>query len=202
MRIVGVLAIVGILLLTSCSTAPSTKPIGRTDADLQQTIQAKLDSDPSIQTADIRVAANATSNEATLSGIVPSENLRMKAVELAKSAQPNLAVTDKIEVRPPEVARSEFTEDLARVTREKAKELGDRVGRSLDDAWIYSKIMARLAADPDTSALKVNVDVTNKVVTLRGHVESAIAKTEAQRLAKDTDGVAAVRDLLTVSSGG
>jgi hyperosmotically inducible protein len=202
MRIETAISIVGILLLASCSTGSNTKAVGRTDADLEQSIKARLDSDPSIQSANIGVATNAASNEATLSGTLPSESLRLRAVELAKSAQPNLVVTDKIEVRPTEVSRNDYTEDMARSAREKAKELGNQVGRSLDDAWLYSKIVARLAADPDTSAITVHVDVTNKVVTLRGSVGTAEAKTQAVRLAKDTEGVIAVRDLLKVGSAG
>jgi len=202
MRSVTVLSIVGILSLAGCSTLSNTKAVGPTDSDLDQTIKAKLALDPSIQSASISVAANAASNQATLWGTVPTESLRLRAVELAKSAQPNLVVIDKIDVRPPEVARNDYTEDMARVAREKAKQLGNQVGRSLDDVWIYSKIMTRLAADPDTSAIQVHVDVTNKVVTLRGHVDSATAKTQAERLAKDTEGVTAVRDLLTIASAG
>jgi osmotically-inducible protein OsmY len=202
MRIATVISIVGILLLASCSTESNTKAVGRTDADLEQSIKAKLDSDPSIKSANIGVATNAASNEATLSGTVPTEAMRLRAVELAKSAQPKLVVTDKIDVRPTEVSRNDYTEDMARSAREKARELGNQVGRSLDDAWLYSKIVARLAADPDTSAIKVHVDVTNKVVTLRGRVGTAEAKTQAERLAKDTEGVTAVRDLLKVVSAG
>ena len=199
MRIATAILIVGIFLLAGCSSGPSTAVAGRTDADLEQSIKAKLDSEPSIQAANISVTANVASKHVTLSGTVTTEDLRLRAVELAKSAEPNIVLTDKIDVRPPEVSRNEYTEDMARHAREKAKEMGNQIGSSLDDAWIYSKIMGRLAADPDTSALKVNVDVKNKVVTLRGSVDSAQAKTEAERLAKDTDGVAAVHDLITVT---
>jgi hyperosmotically inducible protein len=200
MRIAIALSAAGILLLTGCSTV-SNKAVGPTDSELEQTIKDRLASDPAIQTANIKVAANTSNNQATLWGTLPSEDLRGKAVELAKSARPNLVVNDKIEVRPPEISRSDYTEDMARVTREKAKELGDQIGRSLDDAWLYSKIVTRLAADPDTSALKVHVDVTNKVVTLRGRVESPAAKTQAERLARDTEGVTAVNDQIEVASG-
>ncbi len=200
MRIVIALSAIGILLLAGCSTV-SSKAVGSTDSDLEQTIKNRLASDPAIQTANIGVAANTANNQATLWGTLPSEELRSKAVELAKSAQPNLVVNDKIDVRPPEVSQNDYTEDMARVTREKAKELGDQIGKSLDDAWIYSKIVARLAADPDTSARKVHVDVTNKAVTLRGRVESPAAKIQAERLARDTQGVIAVYDHIAVTSG-
>jgi osmotically-inducible protein OsmY len=202
MRTLTVLSIAGILFVVGCSTGSNPQAAGPTDSSLEGAIKAKLASDPSIQNANIGVAANIAKNEALLTGTLPSEALRLKAVELAKSAQPDLVVTDKIDVRPPEVSRNDYTEEMGRATRQKAQELGDKVGRSLDDAWLYSKIVGRLAADPDTSAIKVHVDVTNKVVTLRGRVASENAKTQAERLAKDTDGVAAVHDLLTVASAG
>ena len=202
MRTTTVLFIAGLLLLASCSTTPDSAAAGQRDSDLEQAIKAKLNSDPLLHNANLAVSANATRNEATLSGTLPSEDLRLKAVELAKSAQPNLVLTDKLEVRPPQASRSDYSEDTARTTREKAKELGDKIGRSLDDAWPYSKITARLAADPDTSVVKINVDVTDKVVTLRGSVQTATAKTEAERLARDTEGVAAVHNQLTVAPAG
>jgi osmotically-inducible protein OsmY len=58
-----------------------------------------------------------------------------------------------------------------------------------------------LIADSQTPARKINVDVVNKVVTLRGAVESAAAKAEAERIAKETEGVGRVRNLLKVAVG-
>jgi hyperosmotically inducible protein len=200
MRTMTVLSLAGILALASCSNVSNPKAAGTADSDLEQAIKAKLASDQSVQSADINVSANAARNEVTLSGTVPSEQLRLRAVDLAKSAQSNLVITDKIDVKPAEASRNDFTEEAAREAREKARQLGNNVGRSLDDAWIYTKIITRLAADPDTSAFKINVDVTDKVVTLRGRVGSPIAKTETERLARDTEGVTAVRDLLTVAA--
>lgn len=199
MRVGTLMCLGALLLLAGCSTGPSRA--GTTDSDLEQSIKARLGSDPAVLAANLHVSANASNNAATLSGTVTSEDLRTRAVELAKSAQPNLTVTDKIDVKPPELSRSDYTEDTARAAREKAKAMGDKVGRSIDDAWLYSKIMAQLAADPNTSAIKVNVDVNDKTVTLRGRVDSEKEKAEAERVAKDTDGVTGVRDRLTVIGG-
>jgi osmotically-inducible protein OsmY len=198
MRILTVLSIV--LLLVGCSGS-NTAETGSADKDLEQAITARLASVPQIQAANITVAASVTRNEAALSGTLPSEELRLRAVELARSAKPGLLIADKIDVKPPELSREQFTDNMASEAREKAKALGNRIGKSLDDAWVYTKIVARLTADPDTSALKVNVDVANGVVTLRGRVESSTAKAEAERIAKDTEGVKAVKNLLTVGVG-
>jgi osmotically-inducible protein OsmY len=201
MRIAFMLALtLGLLGTTSCSnlSMPVTSADSTADTDLKQAIQSKLASDPALRQIDVR--AHASRNEITLSGSVQSEEARSEAAAMAKYVRPNLIVVDKIEVQPPEVARSDDTGDMARQAREKAKRLGDQIGQSLDDAWIYSKIETRLASDPDTPARKIHVDVAQNVVTLRGEVDSTIAKQEAERLARDTEGVKEVRNLLKLKS--
>jgi osmotically-inducible protein OsmY len=166
---------------------------------LEQAIKTQLSSDLQLQA--IAVYAAADKNEVTLSGTVPTEDLRTKAVDLAKNGRPNLAVVDKIDVQPSQVARSQYTDDMARVAREKAKELGDKLGNSLDDAWIHTKIKAKLMDNPDTPAKQINVDVIDQVVTLHGKVETTAAKDEAERTAKQTEGVKRVNNLLKVQAG-
>ena len=111
-------------------------------------------------------------------------------------------LVDTIKVKPAEIPRSEYTELMARRAREQALTLGDKIGNSIDDAWIYSKVMARLSTDSGTPAFKINVDVTDKVVTLRGKVDSTAAKAQAERTAQDTDGVKSVKNLLTAAGAG
>jgi len=185
------------LLLCGCSTTETNGGAAR-NSKIEQTIKAQLYSDPQLQ--GVAVDAKAEKNEVTLSGTVTTEDLRTRAIEIAKNGRPNIVVTDKIDVTPHEVARSEYTEDMARVAREKAKELGDRIGSSLDDAWIHAKIAAKLIDNPDTPSRKINIDVVDNVVTLRGVVDGSIAKDEAERTAKQTEGVKRVNNLLQVRS--
>jgi osmotically-inducible protein OsmY len=72
---------------------------------------------------------------------------------------------------PREISRAEYTEELARGEREKAKGYGEKIGDTLDDAWIHTKIVAKLIGDTTTPERKINVDVVNNMVTLRGHGE-------------------------------
>jgi osmotically-inducible protein OsmY len=193
-------AVLGLLALTGCSNW-GTNGIGTaniTDSDLEQVIKNHLASDPAVPANDIKVSADAARNTATLSGTVSTEAVRNRAVELTKAAEPGLVVADKINVTPPELSRSEYTEDMAREARRKAEEFGDKLGKSLDDAWIHTKIVTKLATHRGTPGFKINVDVVNNVVTLRGEVESSTAKMDVQRIATDTDGVKSVRNLLTV----
>src|SRR6266478_6664902 len=191
-------SIVGFLLLPACSTN-GTNSSASSNSDMEQSIKTLLSSDPQLQ--GIGVDAKADKNEVTLSGTVPTEDLRTKAVDLAKNGRPNLVVTDKIDVKPNQVARSEYTEDMARAAREKAREFGDKIGNSLDDAWIHTKIEAKLIDNPDTPARKINIDVIDQVVTLHGKVETIAAKDEAGRTAKQTEGVKRVNNLLKVQAG-
>jgi osmotically-inducible protein OsmY len=171
------------------------------DSDLQTVVQSRLNADPELNAAKLDVDADAKDNRVTLSGTVSTEALRSQAVETAKAARPALEVTDKIDVKPREISRSEYTEDMARDAREKAKAAGDKIGTSINDAWIHTKITSKLISDKDTPARKINIDVVDGVVTLRGEVKTPTAKDEADRIAKDTEGVKRVRNLLKITAG-
>jgi hypothetical protein len=66
------------------------------------------------------------------------------------------------------------------------------------DAGITTAVKAKLAADDTVKAYQVDVDTNNKVVTLRGEVDSPAAETMAIQLARDTDGVRDVIDEIRV----
>ncbi len=195
------------LILTACAPAESTdttnKPAANmSDSELENKIKARFDSDARLKAADLSVSADAKKNEATLSGVVGTQSLRTKAVDLAKEASPGLILTDKIEVKPREMTREEYTEEHAREERENARGTGDRLGDSLDDAWIHTKLVAKFIGDADTPGRKINVDVVNNVVTLRGTVDTAEQRAEAERIARGTDGVKRVVNQLKVGAAG
>ena len=199
MRILVAFSIIGILVLSGCSRK-ETSTAGPSNAELEQAIKAKMVAQPELAN-DISVSANVDKNEVTLSGSVPSESLRTEAVQIAKSSRGGVVVTDKIDVKPRELSRSDYTAEMAREAREKAKAAGETVGESIDDAWIHTKITAKRIGNSQTPARQINVDVVNKVVTLRGTVNNAAAKEEAERIAKETEGVQQVRNLLKVAVG-
>jgi osmotically-inducible protein OsmY len=70
------------------------------DSDLENAVRAKLETNPQLKSADLSVNADAVRNEVTLSGTVRTHAAREKAIELAKSAKPGVAVNDKIDVKP------------------------------------------------------------------------------------------------------
>lgn len=185
----------------SSSRATSTPNAKMSDSDLKNAIKTRLDGDPQLKAADIDVSADVAENKATLSGTVESEALRMRAVEMARAAHSGLIITDKIDVKPREIERADYTEENAKEARARAKERGETVGGSVDDAWIHTKLVAKLIGNPNTPQRKINVDVMNNVVTLRGTVESNEQKAEAERVAKATEGVKSVKNQLKVNPG-
>jgi hyperosmotically inducible protein len=184
----------------ACSDS-STRANAMSDEELEKAINARIDEDPQLRPYDIGVDVDGDENKVTLTGDVPSEGLRQKAVAAAKEAGRNLVVTDKIDVKPGDVARTDYTEEMARTHREEATRSGETVGDTVDDAWIHTKIRTKLAGKGEFPTGGINVDVMNNVVTLRGSVESQAAKMEAERLARETDGVAQVKNQIVVKKG-
>jgi hyperosmotically inducible protein len=72
------------------------------------------------------------------------------------------------------------------------------VACSQTDAGITSAVKSKMAADDSVKASEINVDTHNHVVTLNGTVGSNAEKERAVMIARNTDGVNAVVDDLTV----
>jgi len=184
---------------TTSTTVPETAGAKLTDSELETKIRNSLNTDEKVKAADLTVKADASENTGTLSGTVTTDPIRVRAVSLAKAAHPGIVITDRIVVKPAEVTRAEYTEELAKEAREKAKGAGETIGDSLDDAWIHTKIVTKLIGNSTTPERKINVDVVNNTVTLRGAVQNAAQKAEAERVAKETDGVKRVVNRLTIN---
>ena len=74
------------------------------------------------------------------------------------------------------------------------------VGQKVDDRAIHTKLKAKLTTENAKNLVRVNVDVKDGVVDLKGTVPTEADKAEAERLARDTSGVKEVRNELVVSS--
>ena len=71
-------------------------------------------------------------------------------------------------------------------------------GAQVDDAAITAAVKAKLAADGDINPFNIDVDTNEGVVTLQGRVEKEAARTKAEQLARETDGVRRVINLVKV----
>jgi osmotically-inducible protein OsmY len=71
-------------------------------------------------------------------------------------------------------------------------------GSQIDDAAITAAVKAKLATDGDINPFNIDVDTNEGVVTLQGRVEKEAARTKAEQLARETDGVRRVINLVKV----
>jgi hyperosmotically inducible protein len=76
------------------------------------------------------------------------------------------------------------------------------VGTQVDDAAITASVKAKLAADGDINPFNIDVDTNEGVVTLQGRVAKEEARTKAEMLARETDGVRRVINLVKVGDNG
>lgn len=74
----------------------------------------------------------------------------------------------------------------------------ESAGNYVDDATISTKVRAELVKDQALKAFDIHVDTMQGVVQLSGFVDSAAQKAQAERLARETDGVRSVRDNIIV----
>lgn len=72
---------------------------------------------------------------------------------------------------------------------------------SQSDAGVTTAVKSKLAADDTVKAYRIDVDTTDRVVTLKGEVDTEVAKARAVELARSTEGVRDVIDSMTVAPG-
>lgn len=73
-------------------------------------------------------------------------------------------------------------------------------GEQVDDSVTTGRVKAALIADPTTKAHQIDVETFKGTVQLNGFVDSAASKERATEVARNTKGVTAVRNNLTVKT--
>ena len=80
------------------------------------------------------------------------------------------------------------------------REAGSSAMEMVDDATITAHVSAGLAKDPALSALKIDVDTRNGIVTLNGPAPTLDAKDRATSIAQGVKGVNSVVNHLTIQA--
>jgi hyperosmotically inducible periplasmic protein len=94
--------------------------------------------------------------------------------------------------------RAEYEKNKESYSQE-AKNLGRKIGKGLDDGWLWAKARFDLAAADDLRDSTINVDVDNAMLTLSGTVATAEQKAKAEKITKAVEGVKGVKNLLKVA---
>jgi osmotically-inducible protein OsmY len=75
---------------------------------------------------------------------------------------------------------------------------GQTAGQYVDDSTITATVKSKLAADKLGTLTRVDVDTTNRVVSLNGIVQSPDDRARAEQLAKEVGGVKSVKNNLQI----
>jgi hyperosmotically inducible protein len=125
-----------------------------------------------------------------------SASVLAAALAAAPAAPAQTTTGEKIE------QKMDKTSDKAEQKMEKAgdsvKGMAKEAKTGASDSWLTAKTKIALFADDRVKGRQVNVETTNGVVTLRGKVDSAEAKSAAESITKTVDGVRSVRNELQV----
>jgi osmotically-inducible protein OsmY len=75
---------------------------------------------------------------------------------------------------------------------------GETAGQYVDDSTITATVKSKLAADKVGTLTRIDVDTTNRVVSLNGIVQTPEDRARAERLAKEVGGVRDVKNNLQI----
>jgi hyperosmotically inducible protein len=189
----GVTRVEDRLRVTGDNKADANPPaVERPDVWLTAKVQSKYFVDDLVKLRNIDVETqNAT---VTLSGAVGSEAERRQALALARTTEGVRDVIDHLKVDPAAAAanRSEAEGDSNRLNPVPALKR--------PDPWITMKVQSQFFLDPEIKGHEINVDTTGGVVSLKGTVENQQQKQQAERIARETEGVTRVNNQLTVGA--
>jgi len=96
----------------------------------------------------------------------------------------------------------EAIEDAAAAANRGLERANERVKPYVRDAELTATVKTKLAADPEINPFQIDVDTVDGKVTLTGKVPSEGDRDEAERLARDTEGVVDVVNNLEVGPRG
>src|SRR5688500_12410398 len=144
------------------------------DPGITTAVKSKLTTDDTVKAYQIDV--DTQGGVVTLTGAVENQAAKDRAVQLARETDGVTRVEDRLTVNPAATADSRAREagsDAAAATSGAADRAGDAAagaGAATTDAGVTAAVKTRLLADPDVAGLRIDVDTTDKVVTLTGNV--------------------------------
>ena len=165
------------------------------DAAINTKIKAALIADQAVQ--GLRIHADVLDGKVTLTGTAETREQIQKAEVIASQVSGVRSVDNRIALRSGDAS---LRVTVRTQIDEPAQSSGTRTaGEFIDDAWINAKVKVAFMSDEQVPGLQINVDTMNKVVTLRGQLDSRARAVRAVELAASIKGVRSVDDQLQVS---
>lgn len=207
------------ILLVTLVTALALACIGCSaetvsDSTITTKVKSKLAADT--RTSAIKIEVETANGVVTLTGAVPTAAEKETAGAIAKATEDVKSVTNNLVVQPGVTnadkaaaatdaaadkvagaagAAADKVAGAAGAAADKAAGAAAATGAAAGDALILSKIKSKLVA---AGIIGTNVDVTKGAVVLKGEVDNAQEKTQAEQLAKATEDVKSVKNQLTI----
>jgi osmotically-inducible protein OsmY len=202
------------------SSAVAQETAKTPDKTIDKRIEQRVNADASLKKYHVKVSVD--DGIATLTGAVATEAQKARAGTLANvrgvTRVDNQIVVDpyagakgttgKIEDKTKEgaVKTKEGAEKVGEKTKEGAEKVVDKTkqglskaGEEITDTWITGHVKERFMGVDVLKGSDIDVSTEKHVVTLKGTVASAAARTHARQLARTTKGVTRVVNQLTIA---
>jgi hyperosmotically inducible protein len=177
-----------------------TLACAQSDPGITTAVKSKLAVDDTVKAYQIDV--DTTEGVVTLRGTVDRAAAKEQAVAIARRTDGVRNVVDQITVSSQAAATTgdltDTAKEAARDARDKAGDAASKTGAVLTDAAVTTAVKSKFLADTAISGLKIDVDTTDGVVTLKGTVASKAEADRAVSVARNTDGVKRVINNLRV----
>jgi hyperosmotically inducible protein len=177
------------------------------DSTLQARVDTAIKAQPTLKHQNID--AKVTNKVVTLTGTVQTEQRKLRAGRTAKVAgitrvdnqltidpKAGEGMDDKVVDATKTAAHK--TAEVAKTVGEKTKDGAVATGEVVTDAWISTRIHSKMVDEATLKGSDVSLDVKDHMVTLKGTVVSAAGKARAQEIARTTEGVKSVNNMLTI----
>lgn len=165
------------------------------DAWITTSLQGHFYADDAVRGRNVNVTTQ--NGVVTLQGTVDSESARERAVAIAREVDGVVDVQDQLRVDT--AAATTGTTDRPDTAQRDEQPTGTTGDVDTTPGWITTKIQAQYFVNPEIKPWNIDVTTANNgVVTLEGEVEETADKTEAVRIARETEGVTRVEDRLRV----
>ena len=160
-----------------------TVACGQTDTGISTAVKSKFAADNDVKAYQIDV--DTKNKVVTLSGNVETATAKARAVEIARMTDGVASVVDNLQVTGAVASQPDSYPPAA----ERA---------TFSDSALTASVKTKFAADPLVSALRIDVDTMDQVVTLSGEVKTEAEREQAVKVAREVEGVKSVNDRLTV----
>jgi len=135
-----------------------------------------------------------------LATLVAGASCSSKDKEQARQSVQDLEDKTKEAAKDAADKTKEVAADVATDVANKSRQVVSATGEAITDGWITTKVKAKFADDKLLKDSKIDIETSERVVTLKGTVASEDARKSAVTIAGGTEGVVRVVDQIVVKA--